>query len=300
MVLTARQTTLPAALVLAVLPVLAVAGCSDQDDGDASRPTLVATTSIWADVATNVACGEQVATIIPAGADPHSFEPSLRDREILDGAELVLANGGGLEGTLVDLLDIATADGTTVVEMTSHVEPLLDDDPHVWQDPARVAAALPAVADALVAAGRDEPRIRGCTEEYRDELARLDAEIEALFADLPAGRRLLVTNHDAFGYFADRYGFDVIGTVIPSSSTLGEASTGQLAELAELIGEHELPAIFSERFDSARDAAALADRLGVEIVELDSDALADDGPASTYAGLLRSNAEAIADALGAP
>ena len=242
MVLTARRTSLPATLVLAVL---AVAACSDQDDTEASDPTLLATTSIWADVATNVACGEQVAAIIPAGADPHSFEPSLRDRGILDGAEFVLANGGGLEGTLVDLLEVAAADGTAVVEMTSHVKPLLGDDPHVWQDPARVAAALPAVADALVAAGRDESRIRGCAEDYGAELTALDAEIAALFADLPSERRLLVTNHYSFGYFADRYGFDVIGTVIPSSSTLGEASAGQLAELAELVREQEVPAIFS-------------------------------------------------------
>ena len=118
-----------------------------------------------------------------------------------------------------------------------------------------------------------------------------------MVAAIPPERRLLVTNHDAFAYFADRYDFEVIGTVIPSSSTLGEASAGQLAELAELIDQHQVPAIFAERLGSATEAEALAERLGVEVVELDSDALADDGPASTYTGMMRANAEAIAAAL---
>ena len=108
---------------------------------------------------------------------------------------------------------------------------------------------------------------------------------------------MLVTNHDAFGYFADRYGFEIIGTVIPSASTLGESSAGQLAELADVIEQHDVPAIFAERLGSAADAEALADRLGVDVVELDSDALEPDGPASTYTGMMRANAAAIAAAL---
>ena len=106
--------------------LVALAACGGSDESaEPSRPTLVATTSVWADVVSNVACGEEVATVIPAGSDPHSFEPSLRDRELLEQAEVVVSNGGGLEGSLVDLLTTTTVDGDGVelVEMTSHVDP---------------------------------------------------------------------------------------------------------------------------------------------------------------------------------
>jgi zinc/manganese transport system substrate-binding protein len=275
-----------------------LAGCGDSTERDEQRPPsasrLVATTTIWADVTSHVACGEQVDSVVPSGADPHAFELSLRDRELLERAAVVVANGGGLEGNLVDVLASA-ADGR-VVEITPHVE-LIDDDPHVWQDPRRVAAAIDPIEQAVIAAGRDESEISACADAYRDELAALDREIAAILSPIPAGQRVLVTNHDAFGYFADRYDFEIVGTVIPSSSTLGESSAGHLASLADVIAQRQVPAIFTEHLGSAADAEALAARLGVDVVELHSDALDDDGPASSFAGMLRDNARLIAGAL---
>ena len=243
-----------------------------------------------------MACGAQVESIVPAGADPHSFEPSLRDRELVTEAGLLVANGGGLDDSLTDLVETAAGDGVPIVEVTDHVD-LVDGDPHVWQDPQRVLAAIDAIEPAVVAAGRDAAQVSACANAYRGELRALDAEITATLASIPAARRVLVTNHDAFAYFAGRYGLQVIGTVIPSSSTLGEGSVGQLAELAEAIERHHVPAIFAERLGSATEAEALADRIGVEVVELDSDALAPDGPNATYTGMMRANANAIAAAL---
>lgn len=281
-----------------LVAIAATAGCGGSaGSGDGSGAAIVATTTIWADVTSRAACGEEVVAVIPSGADPHSFEPSLRDRERLEHAGAVIANGSGLEESLTDLLDTVAAGGVPIVEITPHVD-RIDDDPHVWQDPRRVIDALAVIATALIDAGRDPAEIGRCTDSYRAELTALDSEIAELLSGIPVERRLLVTNHDAFGYFAERYGFEIIGTVIPSSSSLGESSAGQLAELAELIEEHDVPAIFTERLGSAADAEALARRLGVEIVELDSDALAEDGPGSTYTGLVRANAEAIAAALG--
>ncbi len=282
--------------------VAAVGGCGGDDSADASPgdttlPPLVATTTIWADVTSHVACGEDVVAIIPAGADPHAFEPSLRDRELLDRAGLVVANGSDLEESLVDLLATVAGEGVDVVEISPHVQ-LLDGDPHVWQDPSRVAGALDVIESAVVASGRDATEIGRCTDSYRAELEALDLEISEQLAGIPPERRLLVTNHDAFAYFADRYDFEIVGTVIPSASTLGESSAGQLAELADVIAEHGVPAIFAERLGSTGDAEALADRIGVAVVELDSDSLAPDGPAASYTGLLRANAAAIAAALG--
>ena len=282
----------------AAIVALTACGTSDDDDVDDGGPApLVATTTIWADITSDVACGEHVDSIVPAGADPHSFEPSLRDREHLAKAGAVIANGGGLEEALTDLVETAAGEGVPVVEVAEHVD-VIDGDPHVWQDPRRVIAALDAIESAVVAAGRDPATIGACADAYRAELAALDDDIAATLAPVPQDRRVMVTNHDAFGYFADRYDFQIIGTVIPSLSTLGEASAGQLAELADTIERYRVPAIFAERLGSATEAEALAKRLGVDVVELDSDALESDGPSATYTGMMRANAEAIAAALG--
>lgn len=286
-------------MALAVVAVVGLAGCGGSDDdatAAAGSAPLVATTTIWADIASHIACGERVDSIVPAGADPHSFEPSLRDRELLNSSDLIVANGAGLEEGLVDLVDTAAADGVPVLTIADHVD-VVAGDPHVWQDPQRVIAAIDPIAAALVAAGRDRAQVSACAEQYRSALTDLDTDIAAMVAEIPADRRVMVTNHDAFGYFAQRYGFEIIGTVIPSMSTLGESSAGQLADLADKIEHYQVPAIFAERLGSSHDAEALADRLRVDVVELDSDALESTGEGATYEGMMRRNAQAITDAL---
>ncbi len=287
--------------VLAALS-LALTACGD---GSSTLPPtddgLVATTTIWADITSNVACGEPVVAIIPPGADPHTFEPSLRDRQLLDNAAVVIANGSHLEESLLDLLATVAADGTTVVEMTPHVDVLIGDlaggDPHIWQDPTLVAGALDVIASALIANGRDPDQIHACTDAYRVELENLDAGITELLGSIPADRRFMVTNHDAFSYFAVRYGLEIVGTVIPSISTIAETSAAQLVHLAAVIADYQVPAIFTEQLASDADAESLAKRLHVAVVPLTADSLDSHGPASTYVGMLRSNAEAIAAAL---
>ena len=129
----------------------------------AGSAALVATTGIWADVASRVACRDGgdpavVPALIPDGADPHTFEPSLRDRRTLEHAMVVIANGAGLEGATADLLGAARRSGTRVVELADVVG-TIDGDPHVWQDPTVVAAALDAIADAAVATGGPHPQL---------------------------------------------------------------------------------------------------------------------------------------------
>ena len=285
---------------LAALAVTALAACGSGSSGGGDAATgpgpLVATTTIWADITSRIACGAPVESIVPSGADPHQFEPSLRDRERLTKAGAVIANGAGLEESLAELVNTAAGDDVPVVEVADSVD-VIDGDPHIWQDPRRVLAAVDVIEPAVVATGRDAAKIAACADDYRAELTELDQDIAATLAPIAPERRVLVTNHDAFGYFADRYGFEVIGAVIPSSSTLGEGSAGQLADLADAIEAHHVPAIFAERLGSATEAEALAKRLEVEVVELDSDALESDGPASTYTGMMRANAMAIAAAL---
>ncbi|MYE66964.1 MAG: zinc ABC transporter substrate-binding protein [Acidimicrobiia bacterium] len=175
------------------------------------------------------------------------------------------------------------------------------EDPHVWLDPVRVAQAAEGLAAVLVDQhGLDAERVSTCVDAYLAELAQLHEDITDTLATVPAANRKLVTNHDAFGYFADRYNFEVIGTVIPSLSTLAEPSPASLEALAELIEETGISAIFSEYLSHSRDvAAALADRLdGVSVVSLYSGALGEEGSgADTYLTMMRANARTIAEAL---
>jgi zinc/manganese transport system substrate-binding protein len=283
--------------------VLAAASCGGDDDSAAGAdegPYVVATTSIWADLVQQVACDGtfDVRTLLPAGTDSHAYEPSLRDREELDGAALVVANGLGLEERLDDTLTTVEDAGVRVVRMGDHVE-TLDGDPHVWFDPTRVSTALPMIGEALIAAGGDGDRTDACVTAAQDALADLDAEVAATLDAVPADRRVLVTNHDSLGYLADRYDFTVLGSILPSTSTLTEASPGQLEELGDVIAAEGVPAIFAETISSADDAEALAERLGVDVVELYTESLGEPGSGvETYADFMRFDAEAIAAALG--
>jgi len=332
-------------LALAGASALLFAGCSSGTDSIAEReapPTesssepdvnIVATTTIWADIASRSLCGLEVASVIPAGADPHTFETSLADRATLEQADLVVANGLALEEGLVDLLATVADGGTPVIEMTEavairdmgddHDDEHSDDkdhadyedhdhddkdhadehhhdhsgsDPHIWLDPINVASTVNLITEAAIDAGFDTS-VRACAQDFIDEIEALDTEIADDLSAIPSDRRFLVTNHDALGYFAERYGFEVVGTVIPSLSTLAETNPADLADLAAIIEELDIPTVFSEEQASARDADALADAIpGLTVVALDTGSLRDTD--DDYLSMMRRNVTAIAEALG--
>ena len=175
------------------------------------------------------------------------------------------------------------------------------DDPHVWFDPHRVAEALPAFAQVLTTdVGLDQAAVEACLNSYVAELEAVDTEIAAKVEQLPAANRKLVTNHEALGYYADRYGFEVIGTVIPTPASMAQASPAQLEALAEIIEHEGIKAIFAETLHSADDIEALAARVGdVDVVTLYTGSLGPPGSgAETYTGFLRTNTDLIVDALG--
>jgi zinc/manganese transport system substrate-binding protein len=289
--------------VVAPVVCLCAVACGDDDTPRATAdaaPVVIATTTIWADVVRNVACGDRatVETIIPAGGDPHSFEPSLQDREHLGDADLVVANGAGLEPSLEDTVAAVEHDGTVVFRVTDHVT-MLHGDPHVWMDPTRVLAMLPALGDALVAAGLDAGAVSSCRASYAAALTEADADVAKTLAAVPAQGRSLVTSHEALDYFAERYGFTVVGAVIPGGSSLGETNAADLEQLAAAIDETGVRAIFSEEQHSATDIDALAAEVGdVRVISLYTDALGPPGSgAETYLDLLRTDARLIADGL---
>ena len=344
-----RQSRTRAVLAALAIMALSASSCGGDSEGeDASpatpaTPTILATTGIWADVVSNVACGGlgDIETIIPVGGDPHGYEPSLRDRERMENAALVVANGLEMEEGLEDMLEQVRGSGTPVFEFAEGMEPIPfasegrhhdeeeeghdqdeghdgdeeeghdeDDDeeghgsggdPHVWFDPHRVSEALPGLAGVLTTkVGLDAAAIDACLASYLAELEAVDAEIAIKVEQLPAESRKLVTSHEALGYFADRYGFEVIGTVIPTPSSMAQTNPAQLEELAEIIEHEGIKAIFAETLHSADDVKALASRVGdVEVVTLYTGSLGPSGgSAETYLGFLSTNADLIVDALG--
>ena len=174
-------------------------------------------------------------------------------------------------------------------------------DPHVWFDPQRVSGALPNLAHVLTSdVGLDSAAVEACLSGYLAELEAVDAEVAAKVEQLPAASRKLVTNHEALGYFADRYGFELIGTVIPTPASMAQASPAGLEELAEIIEHEGIKAIFAETLHSVDDVEALADRVGdVDVVTLYTGSLGPPGSgAETYVDFMRTNADLIVDALG--
>ena len=305
-----RRGPITRLLVAALLLTACGADAETADSGDDAPADgirrIVSTTAIWADVVDNVDCnGEAVhETVIPAGADPHAYEPSLADRATLERSMLVVANGADLEGSLADTIAAVDdeVDGELVFVATDEVTLLEDGDPHIWQDPTRVAQVVDVLAERVAGqAGVDTSAVATCVADYKATLAKADGEAKALLDAVPAERRKLVTNHDALRYFAEHYGFTIVGTVIPSPSTLSEASPAELEELAKLIETEKVPAIFAEDQHSDADAKALADRLDgaqVAIASLYTDTLGEPGSgAETLAGMWVTNARIIADAL---
>ncbi len=287
-----------------------------------TAPRIVVTTSVWGDVVAS-ALGDlaDVEVLMPVGADPHDFSPSARQAEQMEDAALVVTNGLGLEEGLGDVIDNVADDGTPVFAFGDVIPPsgppAADDvvgdddhgdddhdgrDPHVWMDPRGVAAALPALGEAVAAAtGLDDAEVAEAVGAYVDRLLALDADLAARFAVIPPDRRVLVTDHDSFGAFADRYGFEIVGSVIPSTTTNAEASASDLDDLAEVIRSTGVPAIFTETTQPDRLARALADEAGgeVAVVELYTGSLGEPGSgADTFVGMHTTNAERIVAALG--
>ena len=315
----ARTTRhLVAALVCAAV---ATGGCTSPES-DGSSVEVLATTTVWADVVSEVACGEvEVGSLVPAGTDTHSFEPSVRDADLLRAAALVVANGMGLEDGLTDALRTAASDGVPVVEVVDHVEALAAEaeegdsdgrgthdpdthdhdgvDPHFWMDPDLVAAAAPALAgelaDAGVGPGAD--RLDRCASDYADRLAELGAEVDAMFEEVPVGDRAVVTHHENLGHFAERFGLEVVGSVVASTSSLAETGPRALDELEATMRERGVRAVLVDAGSRSATAERLAERVGATVVELHVESLAADGEPSSYEELIRHDARLIADAL---
>jgi zinc/manganese transport system substrate-binding protein len=302
----------PALLLLAL--ALLVAGCGDDGGGGSGGEVgAVATTPIAGDLVRNVG-GERLGLdiLVPAGADPHDFEPRPSDAVALADADLVVRSGGDLDEWLGELIDSAGGDAAEVTLLDSveaiegghaHGEEEAHDDdldPHWWQDPRNAILAVESIRDALAEA---DPGGRRAYERnaraYIAELGALDEEIGRCMQRVPPGKRKLVTTHDSLGYFAERYDVDVIGAVIPSLSTQAQPSAKDVEALVEQIEDEGVEAIFPEAAVSQRLERAISRESGAEVGrELWTDTLGDEGSgAATYVDAMRANAGALAEGM---
>jgi zinc/manganese transport system substrate-binding protein len=293
----------PVLNLVLVVSLLGTAACSAGERAGAGddRPTVVVTTSVLGDMVRRVAGDDAAVEVIePIGADPHEFSPSTRQAEAMADADLLVVNGAGLERSMHGIVDQARE----VFSVADHVQLRTVGgvvDPHIWTDPHGMAAAMRAVGARLAALpGVDASAVLRQARAYADQLDALDADITSILAPIPADRRKLVTNHDAFGYFAARYSLHVIGAVVPSLTTSAGASASDVEALAALTRREHVPAVFAETTQPAKLAKALADEVGgsVGVVELYTESPGRPGSgADTYVGMLRTDAHRIAEAL---
>jgi zinc/manganese transport system substrate-binding protein len=293
-----------AALVLAT----AAAGCTAPGG---SAPGVVVTTDILGDVTRAVVGGEaEVTVLMKPDSDPHSFGVSAQEAARIEAADLIVYNGLGLEEGVLRNVEAARRAGVPALAVGERADPITftadetagQPDPHFWTDPARMARAVDVIAEQVVAHvdGVDAAAVRAAAAAYRRQVEELDAWVGQQVATVPAEARRLVTNHHVFGYFARRYGFEVVGAVIPSGTTLASPSASDLKSLRDAIRRTGVKAIFADSSQPDRLAQVLASEVGVdvEVVPLFSESLSRRMPgAATYLEMVRSNTKAIIDGL---
>ncbi|MDG9712829.1 zinc ABC transporter substrate-binding protein AztC [Streptomyces sp. DH10] len=305
------RTFLLALLTLALAG--AGTGCASSDD----RPRVVVTTNILGDVTREIVGDEaDVTVLMKPNADPHSFGLSAVQAAELERADLVVFNGLGLEENVLRHVEAARESGVATLEAGKAVDPLTfqahDDggpeeeagqpDPHFWTDPNRMRKAVGLIADQVVehVDGVDQNAIRDNAERYDGRLADLTTWMEKSLGGIPEQRRALVTNHHVFGYLAERFGFRVVGAVIPSGTTLASPSSSDLRSLTEAMRKAGVRTVFADSSQPKRLAEVLRTELGdrTRVVELYSESLTEKGKgAGTYLQMMRANTTAMTDGL---
>jgi ABC-type Zn uptake system ZnuABC Zn-binding protein ZnuA len=298
-----------AALLAAGLAVLLLAGCSGSGgaadgDGGGGGLRVVATTTQVADLAANVGGDRvQVASLLKPGIDAHDYEPSPADIDAIARADLVVQNGVGLEEWLGDTIE-SSGFGGPVVDASQGVRLRQVDgeaDPHIWQDPRNAQRMAANIERGLAAAEpADAAAFAANLAAYTKELEALDAEVERQIDSL--ANKKVVTNHDAFGYYLDRYGLELVGSVIPSFDTSAELSGRDIRDLVAKIEATGVKAIFSETSLPPRTAETIGREAGVKVVvgehALYGDALGPPGSdGDTYLKMIRHNTATIVENL---
>ncbi len=266
---------------------------------------VLASTTILADITRNIAGDRaQVESLLPIGADPHSYQAAPADVAKISESDLLVLNGLEYEQFIETLLQNARGE-KMIVEATAGLSPRKDAgnehgvDPHMWLDPNLVITYVENIRDGLIQIDPDGAEIyKANADTYIAQLKDLDGWIVEQVNTIPAERRLLVTNHEAVGYFAERYGFEVAGSVIPSFSSNAAPSAQEMASLIDEIKKLNAPAIFLDTADNNTLAEQIADETGGIIVnDLHLESLTEGAPAATYIDMMKYNVSRIVEAL---
>ena len=284
-----------------------IPACSSSDPTETARPNIVVTYSVLGSVVLDlVGNAAEVTTLIPDGQDPHDFQPSARDIEAINNADIVVSNGLDFEEGLEDVLESAIENGVKVYMVGENItvrEPDEDHaeedhaeedhahgagDPHLWLSPLSFTEALPSLTTAInEATGLSIDENTALTQ-----LTQLDDEITEVMSSISSC--VLVSGHDEMGYFADRYGCTVIGAIIPSFSTTSEATAKQIADLKVLATTNNVKAVFTGLGTPAEVSEQLASELGIAAVSLSTHYL---NGAANYREFMLNLANQIAEAL---
>lgn len=298
-------------LVILSLLVATLSACKPTPQGgqQVGPHQVMAVESFLADITRNVAGQRvEVVSLLETGMDPHTYEPAPRDIIAISESQLLVENGAGLESWLKVIQDQESIT-IPVVEASAGIPPrtpssaeLVDEpiDPHFWLDPISVITYAQNIRDGLIAMdpeGRDA--YETTTDNYIAQLKDLDSWITTQVDQVTPENRLLVTNHESFGYFADRYGFEIVGTLIPSVSSEAMPTAHQMTDLIQRIKATHARAIFLEAGTNPELAQTIADETGVIVISglLTHSLTGPDGPADSYINMMKYNTLLIVDAL---
>lgn len=303
-------------VVTMTLAALFLTACGSTSQSGSNAGSVLTSTTFLADIAQNIA-GDRltISSLLPVGADPHSYQPTPQDAAKIADSELLIINGVEYEHFIESLLEnaggerniVTASDGIEPREGEEHAEEEEAGegeeheagDPHMWLDPNNVTLYVENIREGFIRFDPDGADVyQANANAYVAELQALDVWIVEQVEQIPQEERLLVTNHEALGYFAERYGFTVIGTVIESFSSSASPSAGQMADLIEQIKVSGAPAIFLDAADSDMLAQQIAEETGVRVVtDLHLESLTDGPPAATYIDMMKHNVTLIVDAL---
>ncbi len=294
--------------LLMTIPPLLLTSCGLSSPTAEAGLSVLATTTFLADIARNIVGDRaEVDSLLPIGADPHAYQVTPTDVAKVSESDVLIQNGIEYERFIETILEnadgeriiVTATDGLTPRVLEGEAAEHGAGDPHMWLDPNLVVTYVENVRDGMIQADPEgEATYRANAYAYIAQLRDLDAWIRAQVESIPAERRLLVTNHESLGYFADRYGLAIVETILTSFSSDASASAQEIAAAVDAIKASGASAIFLGDVESATLANQIASETGAKVVaDLHLESLTDGAPAATYIEMMKYNVSLIVEAL---
>lgn len=299
--------------LVGLLLISLLTSCAVQSTSESTgKINIVASTTLVGDVVKQIG-GDRInlTVLIPVGADPHTFEPRPQDVAAISEAQIIFLNGLELEHSLEPVLEanaqgeiIEVSQGIEVLPFEGHDQEESDHehavgDPHTWMDPNNVMVWVNNISTALSESDSENAAYyQDNATVYAQQLVDLDNWIKAKVEEIPQQNRKMVTDHESFGYFISRYGFERVGLVVSSLSTNASPSAQELAALEDSIRAQSVPAIFVGSTVNPALAEQVAQDTGIKLLKLYTGSLSEqEGPAGNYLDFMKTNVQTIVEGL---